>query len=109
MMLRLRCDGRMRQRNCASCCDERERLRSRCRDTTCIESALSRGRSQRMSDRYDLAVIGGGPAGTAAAITAARRGKRVALLERGRYPRHKVCGEFVSAESLELLEALLGQ
>ena len=56
---------------------------------------------------YDLVVIGGGPAGSAAAITAARRGVRVLLLERGRFPRHKVCGEFVSAESLELLGSLL--
>lgn len=56
---------------------------------------------------YDLIVVGGGPAGTAAAVTAARSGARVLLLERGRLPRHKVCGEFVSAESLELLSALL--
>ncbi len=60
-----------------------------------------------MPDRYDLAVIGGGPAGTAAAITAARLGRRVLLLERGGYPRQKVCGEFVSAESLALLKDLL--
>lgn len=53
---------------------------------------------------YDLAVVGGGPAGSAAAITAARLGARVLLLERGSFPRHKVCGEFVSAESLGLLE-----
>ena len=57
---------------------------------------------------YDLIVIGGGPGGTSAAITAAREGQRVLLLERGRFPRHKVCGEFVSAESLELLTWLLG-
>ncbi len=56
---------------------------------------------------YDLIVIGGGPAGTSAAITAARRGASVLLLERGRFPRHKVCGEFVSAESLGLLANLL--
>lgn len=56
---------------------------------------------------YDLIVIGGGPAGAAAAITASRRGARVLLLERGRYPRHKVCGEFVSPESLSLLASLL--
>ncbi|MBV8051675.1 MAG: NAD(P)/FAD-dependent oxidoreductase, partial [Acidobacteriaceae bacterium] len=56
---------------------------------------------------YDLIVIGGGPAGTSAAITAARNGARVLLLERGRFPRHKVCGEFVSPESLLLLHKLL--
>jgi len=56
---------------------------------------------------YDLIVIGGGPAGTSAAITAARAGATVLLLERGRFPRHKVCGEFVSAESLDLLAKLL--
>jgi len=56
---------------------------------------------------FDLIVVGGGPAGSAAAITAVRKGARVLLLERGRLPRHKVCGEFVSAESLELLGSLL--
>jgi flavin-dependent dehydrogenase len=56
---------------------------------------------------YDLTIIGGGPAGTSAAITAARSGARVLLLEKGRLPRHKVCGEFVSSESLGLLRTLL--
>lgn len=56
---------------------------------------------------YDLIVIGGGPAGSSAAITAARNGSRVLMLERGRFPRNKVCGEFVSAESLALLWSLL--
>ena len=62
-----------------------------------------------MSGAYDIAVIGGGPAGTSAAITAARAGARVLLLERGSFPRQKVCGEFVSSESLELLQNLLGE
>src|ERR1700730_10949768 len=56
---------------------------------------------------FDLIVIGGGPAGAATAITAARGGARVLLFERGRFPRHKVCGEFVSSESLALLSGLL--
>src|SRR4051812_22192506 len=61
-----------------------------------------------MTDQFDLAIIGAGPAGTSAAITAARNGDRVLLLERGSFPRHKVCGEFVSSESLQLLDVLLG-
>lgn len=56
----------------------------------------------------DVIVIGGGPAGTAAAITAARAGARTLLLERGRFPRHKVCGEFVSPEAVGLLTSLFG-
>jgi flavin-dependent dehydrogenase len=59
-----------------------------------------------MSD-FDIVVAGGGPAGIAAAITAARAGVRVLLAERGHYPRQKVCGEFISAESLDLLRSLL--
>lgn len=59
------------------------------------------------ADMYDLAVVGAGPAGCAAAITAARQGRRVLLVERGDFPRQKVCGEFVSAESLTLLSELL--
>jgi electron transfer flavoprotein-quinone oxidoreductase len=38
---------------------------------------------------FDLVVIGGGPAGTSAAITAARGGARVLLLERGKCPRNR--------------------
>ena len=56
---------------------------------------------------YDLVVAGAGPAGTSAAITAARMGARVLLLEQGHFPRQKVCGEFVSSESLGLLRQLL--
>ena len=56
---------------------------------------------------YDLIIVGAGPAGSACAITAARSGAKVLLLEKDRFPRHKVCGEFVSPESLRLLEWLL--
>jgi menaquinone-9 beta-reductase len=56
---------------------------------------------------YDLIVVGGGPAGCAAAITAARRGGSVLLLEKGVYPRQKVCGEFISAEAVRVLSMLL--
>jgi flavin-dependent dehydrogenase len=59
---------------------------------------------------YDALVIGGGPAGAAAALLLARGGRRVAVLEQTTFPRRKVCGEFISAPSLALLDAFgLGQ
>lgn len=39
--------------------------------------------------QFDIAVIGGGPSGTAAAITAARSGRRVVLVERSQFPRYR--------------------
>lgn len=50
---------------------------------------------------YDVAVVGGGLAGCAASILLAERGHSVALLEKGSFPRHKLCGEFLSPEVQE--------
>lgn len=49
-------------------------------------------------------IIGGGPAGSAAAIHLARQGMPVRLLERHADPHHKVCGEFISYEAAHYLE-----
>ena len=59
-----------------------------------------------MSAAIDLLVIGGGPAGCCIATLAARQGAKVTLLERSVFPRDKVCGEFVSAEGVEILRRL---
>lgn len=53
----------------------------------------------------DVAIIGGGPAGTAAALETRQQGFSVALWERDRFPRDKVCGEFISPEALPLLQS----
>jgi flavin-dependent dehydrogenase len=53
-----------------------------------------------------VTVIGGGPAGASAAITAMDLGAEVTLYERSRFPRHKVCGEYLSPEILPLLDQL---
>ena len=54
---------------------------------------------------YDAALIGAGPAGSAAARLLAQAGWRVALVEKAAFPRRKVCGEFISATSVAVLEA----
>jgi flavin-dependent dehydrogenase len=55
---------------------------------------------------WDAVVVGGGPAGSAAAIELGRRGLRVALLERARHPRPKACGEGLLPHGVAALEAL---
>src|SRR4051794_7078551 len=57
-------------------------------------------------NEFDVVVIGAGPAGSAAAIGLARAGLTVAIVERDEFPRGKVCGEFVSGPTWELLAAL---
>ena len=59
-----------------------------------------------MADNYDALVIGGGPGGAAAALLLARAGRAVVVVERKAFPRRKVCGEFLSATSLPLLDDL---
>ena len=61
-----------------------------------------------MSGIFDVAVIGGGPAGASASIAAAQLGLKTVQLEAGRFPRHKVCGEFISGEALSVLSRLIG-
>jgi len=60
-----------------------------------------------MSQNCEVAVIGGGIAGSALAAMLARSGRDVLLLEKDELPRHKLCGEFLSPESQRLL-ALVG-
>jgi geranylgeranyl reductase family protein len=50
-------------------------------------------------DRYDVIVIGAGPAGGAAAFCAARAGLRVALIDRKTFPRDKLCGGLITGRA----------
>src|SRR5215831_15255059 len=47
---------------------------------------------------YDVIIAGGGPAGASAAIHLAQNGARVLLVEQKKFPRPKLCGEFISPE-----------
>src|SRR5437762_13685867 len=53
---------------------------------------------------YDAIVIGAGPAGSTSARLLAQAGWSVALVEKTAFPRRKVCGEFISATSLPLVQ-----
>ncbi len=57
-------------------------------------------------NHYDVIVIGGGPAGSASALFLARAGYKVALLDQARFPKDKVCGEFISPAADAILENL---
>ncbi len=56
--------------------------------------------------RAETVVIGGGPAGSAAACGLASLGRDVMLIERTAKPQHKVCGEFLSVETQVHLQRL---
>ena len=54
----------------------------------------------------DVAIVGAGPAGCAAAITLARAGRDVVMLDKARFPRDKCCGDGLTTGALRRLEAL---
>ena len=57
-------------------------------------------------EHYDVIIIGGGLAGLTAAIQLTKQNCGVLLLEKERYPHHKVCGEYVSNEVRPYLKTL---
>ena len=59
-----------------------------------------------MTERREVVVVGGGPAGSAVAARLAAAGHDVLLVDSGHFPRDKVCGEGVSPEAWRLLDAV---
>lgn len=55
---------------------------------------------------FDVAIVGGGPAGSSLAIQLASAGHQVVLLEKHEFPRDKACGDLVSSKGLTELDAL---
>ncbi|MBP6625030.1 MAG: NAD(P)/FAD-dependent oxidoreductase [Chitinophagaceae bacterium] len=55
---------------------------------------------------YDCIIVGGGLAGLSLSIQLAKLQHKVLLLEKKSYPSHKVCGEYLSAESEDFLQRL---
>src|SRR3984957_19958662 len=59
-----------------------------------------------MSARYDIAIVGAGPAGATCAWYLARQGLRVLLLEKKAFPRDKLCGDAICSRALMHLERM---
>lgn len=58
------------------------------------------------ADAFDAIVVGAGPAGSSTALRLAAAGHRVALLDKGAFPRDKACSEYGSPETVRELAAL---
>lgn len=58
------------------------------------------------NDKVDILIIGGGLAGLTNALHLLRLGFDVLLVEKNSYPKHKVCGEYISNEVLPYLDWL---
>jgi geranylgeranyl reductase family protein len=62
-----------------------------------------------MNKTFDTIVCGGSLAGSAAALTLARQGRSVAVLDKATFPRTKLCGGLLTWKSVQLLDALFGE
>lgn len=60
----------------------------------------------RLSGMFDVAIVGGGPAGSSCAAFCAVAGLRTVVLERERFPREKVCGDCINPACWPVLRRL---
>jgi geranylgeranyl reductase family protein len=58
------------------------------------------------TSQCDILIVGAGPSGTAAAITAVRQGLKVVIIDKATFPRDKCCGDGLTALALRELEKL---
>ena len=56
--------------------------------------------------RYDLVIVGGGPAGATAALYASRLGLKAILVDKSIWPRDKICGDALSGKVVDMLKDL---
>lgn len=59
-----------------------------------------------MDKRFDVLIVGSGPAGSIAALVLARGGARVGLVDKAAFPRDKACGDLIGPRGVQLLSDL---
>ncbi len=59
--------------------------------------------------QYDVIIAGGGPAGSTAGYILSKSGFRVLLIDKSKFPRHKLCGGCITHKTIKLLERVFGE
>ena len=59
-----------------------------------------------MDKHYDIIIVGGGPAGTSAALYAHKMGLKTIILDKSTFPRDKICGDALSGKSVKYMREL---
>ena len=69
-------------------------------DARAWELPIDTGSMPENGTEFDAIIVGGGPGGSSAAGYLAKGGKKVLFIEKGVWPRDKVCGDAVGGKSL---------
>jgi geranylgeranyl reductase family protein len=59
-------------------------------------------------EKYDVIIIGSGPAGSSAGILLAKAGKHCLLIDKEVFPRDKLCGGAITEKTIKLVESIFG-
>tara|TARA_B100002052_G_scaffold278631_1_gene285160 strand:+ start:3562 stop:4779 length:1218 start_codon:yes stop_codon:yes gene_type:complete len=59
-----------------------------------------------MNNNYDIIIVGGGPAGSSAALYAKKAGLKAIILDKNTFPRDKICGDALSGKSVKYMREL---
>ena len=61
---------------------------------------------ENKKSKYDVIVVGGGPAGSTAAFLLSQNGYEVLLIDKAKFPRKKLCGGLITAKTLNLIQKI---